>query len=142
MDNDVKIRIYNDKTDQEEVIQLWKTIFPLDSPHNDPLTSINRKIIHKDDLFFIAELDGRIVGTIMAGYDGHRGWIYSLAVDSAFRRKDIGTLLLKYAENELLKRNCPKINLQILASNEGVKKFYEKNGYKIEERISMGKRLY
>jgi hypothetical protein len=142
MDNDVKIRIYNDKTDQEEVIQLWKTIFPLDSPHNDPLTSINRKINYKDDLFFVTELNDRIVGTIMAGYDGHRGWIYSLAVDSTFRGKDIGTSLLKHAENELLKRNCPKINLQILTSNEGVKRFYEKNGYRIEERISMGKRLY
>lgn len=142
MEDDLEIRLYDDTTDRSEVIQLWKSIFPLDSPHNDPLTSIRRKVNHNDGLFFVAGLGGRIVGTIMAGYDGHRGWIYSLAVDSALRGKGVGTSLVKHAENELLKRNCPKINLQILASNEGVKRFYEKNGYRIEERISMGKRLY
>lgn len=78
----------------------------------------------------------------MAGYDGHRGWIYSLAINPEYRKKGIGSLLLKYAENELKKLNCPKISLQILTSNKEIVDFYKKNGYSIEERISMGKKLY
>ncbi len=138
----MNIRFYNNDSDQESVIELWKSAFNYDSPHNDPLTSIKRKIEYNDNLFFVAETDDRkIIGTIMAGYDGHRGWIYSLAVKQKHRNEGIGTLLLHYAENELLKLNCPKINLQILASNQEVIDFYKKNGYNIEERISMGKKL-
>src|SRR5271157_2825088 len=115
------IRLYNNDSDREAVIDLWKSVFNYDSPHNDPLTSINRKIKHNDDLFFVAESDAKkILGTIMAGYDGHRGWIYSLAVEQKYRKSGIGTLLLKHAENELLKLNCPKINLQVLTSNKEV----------------------
>jgi ribosomal protein S18 acetylase RimI-like enzyme len=104
---------------------------------------IDKKLAVDDDLFFIA-IDTEkeiIVGAIMAGYDGHRGWIYSLAVIPELRRAIIGTNLLKRAENELIKLGCVKINLQIMQNNEIVKEFYLKNGYQIEERISMGKEL-
>ena len=139
----MQIRIYDNDQDKERVIELWNKVFPITSPHNDPLTSINRKLSIKDNLFFIAESDEKkVIGTIMAGYDGHRGWIYSLAVNPDYRKKRIGTLLLKHAEKELLKLDCPKINLQILPSNKEVISFYKKNGFSIEERISMGKKLY
>ncbi len=139
----MKIRLYDNASDRDAVIDLWKTVFKYDSPHNDPSVSINRKIEHQDNLFFVAETpDKKIAGTVMAGYDGHRGWIYSLAVGQKYRRSGIGTLLLKRAENELLKLNCPKVNLQVLFSNQEVVDFYKKNGYSLEERISMGKKLY
>ncbi len=94
-----------------------------------------------DRLFFVAEAAGRIVGTVMAGYDGHRGWIYSLAVDPTFRKQGIGRGLLRRAETSLLERGCVKINLQIADGNEAVIGFYEKTGYKVEPRTSMGKLL-
>jgi ribosomal protein S18 acetylase RimI-like enzyme len=95
-----------------------------------------------DQLFFVAESDNNIaVGTIMVGYDGHRGWIYSLAVDPKQRKKGIGTMLLKHAEKVLKSLNCPKVNLQIETWNKEVVEFYRKNGYQVEERISMGKIL-
>ncbi len=137
------VRNYDNSRDKEAVIELWKEIFGYDSAHNDPLTSINRKLKVDDNLFFVAESDEKkVVGTIMAGYDGHRGWIYSMAVDPDYRKKSIGSLLLKHAENELKKLDCPKINLQVITSNNEVIDFYKKNGYSVEERISMGKKLY
>ena len=75
----------------------------------------------------------------MAGYDGHRGWIYSLAVAPRFRRRGIATALVHHVEQALAARDCPKINLQILPSNSAVIAFYHKLGYTLEDRISMGK---
>ena len=139
----MQIRNYDNKKDKEQVIELWNNVFPITSPHNDPLSSINRKLAVEDNLFFVAESDEKkVIGTVMAGYDGHRGWIYSLAVNPKYRKKSIGSLLLKHAEKELLKLNCPKINLQVLSSNKDIVNFYRKNGFNIEERISMGKKLY
>ena len=138
----MQIRNYNNSTDKEQVIKLWNKVFPITSPHHDPLTSINKKLAVKDDLFFVAASDEKnVVGTVMAGYDGHRGWIYSLAVDPGYRKKSTGSLLLKHAEKELIKLDCPKINLQVLPSNKEVVNFYKKNGYCVEERISMGKKI-
>jgi ribosomal protein S18 acetylase RimI-like enzyme len=77
----------------------------------------------------------------MGGYDGHRGWVYSLAVDPANRRKGIGTALMRELERRLKNLGCPKLNLQILNHNMGVVAFYESLGYKVEERVSMGKRF-
>jgi ribosomal protein S18 acetylase RimI-like enzyme len=77
----------------------------------------------------------------MGGYDGHRGWIYSLAVSPPARRRGIGTALMRHAERELAARGCPKVNLQVLASNSGTVEFYKKLGYVVEERVSMGRLL-
>ena len=77
----------------------------------------------------------------MAGFDGHRGWIYYLAVDPDFRRRGIGTTLMHQVERALRERGCPKLNLQIRTSNQAVQAFYEQLGYDVEERISMAKRL-
>jgi ribosomal protein S18 acetylase RimI-like enzyme len=77
----------------------------------------------------------------MGGYDGHRGWMYSLAVDPRFRRQGIGRTLVQHLERVLALRGCPKINLQILAGNAEVTSFYETLGYSVEPRISMGKVL-
>jgi ribosomal protein S18 acetylase RimI-like enzyme len=89
----------------------------------------------------VALLDDKLVGTVMGGYDGHRGWIYSLAVTPSARRRGIGAKLVTYVERELAARGCPKVNLQLLASNAGTVAFYQKLGYAVEARISMGKLL-
>lgn len=137
------IRNYNNEQDRLMVINLLKQCFSIDSPHNDPELSIDMKIRHNDGLFFVL-LDNlsKIRGCCMAGYDGHRGWIYSLCVDSEYRGKGGGKLLVEYAENELKARGCMKLNLQVLASNENVVAFYKKCGFSVEERISIGKKLY
>jgi ribosomal protein S18 acetylase RimI-like enzyme len=89
-------------------------------------------------VFFAAESDV-IVGTILAGYDGHRGWLYTVAVDADRQRTGIGSQLIRHAERALIQRGCPKLNLQVLAGNAAVVAFYESLGFRTEERISMGK---
>src|SRR5262245_13722827 len=129
------------ESDESAVIELWRAVSPITAPHHDPATSIRKKLAVDPELFFVADLDGNVVGTVMGGYDGHRGWIYSVAVNSKHRRQGIGTALMRRVEAALVERGCPKINLQVLISNPGAVGFYETLGYCVEERISMGKTL-
>lgn len=136
----IEIRPYM-QTDVDRVIELWAVVFPNAPAHNDPLTDLQSKLGVQPELFFLAESDGRIVGTAMSGFDGHRGWVYYVAVHPEFRRRGIGTRLMKRVESSLTDTGCPKLNLQIRADNAAVQAFYESLGYLVEDRISMGKRL-
>jgi ribosomal protein S18 acetylase RimI-like enzyme len=123
-----------------QVVALWETVFGYEAAHNNPSLVIDKKIA-VDRLFFVAVTDEAIVGTIMAGYDGHRGWIYSVGVSPLHRRQGIGSCLVSYAEHVLTCMGCTKINLQIMEGNESVAAFYASLGYSIEKRTSMGKRI-
>ena len=136
----MEIRSYQDN-DKDKVIHLLKTVFPDDPPHNEPSKVIDAKMGVQRELFFIAELDEHIVGTVMAGYDGHRGWLYLVAVDPECRGKNIGNQLVNHAINALKEMGCIKVNLQVRATNREVISFYESLGFNIEERVSMGKLL-
>jgi ribosomal protein S18 acetylase RimI-like enzyme len=130
-----------EERDEPAVIQLWNAIFPEDRPWNDPAEIIRRKRAVQRELFFVAVVDADVVGTALGGYDGHRGWVYHVAVSPAHRRLGIGSALLRRVEDALCRAGCPKINLQVHAGNAGVVAFYEQLGYRVEERISMGKPL-
>ena len=82
-------------------------------PWNDPRTDIERKLRVDPELFLVAVEEDLVVGSVMAGYEGHRGWINYLAVDPSRRRQGLGTRLMDEAEGLLAERGCPKINLQI-----------------------------
>ena len=124
---------------REAVVSLWNTVFPNPAPHNDPQQSIDQKTAINDGLFFVAIEDETVVGTILGGYDGHRGWIYSVAVSPDRQRQGIGTKLIRHAESVLIERGSPKINLQVRSDNAEVVAFYQTLGYRVEERIGMGK---
>lgn len=89
----------------------------------------------------MAVRQGRVMGTVMAGYDGHRGWIYSLAVNSTCRKQGMGSMLLESAMLALEQLGCFKVNLQILEENRAVRRFYEANGFAVEKRLSMGRKI-
>jgi ribosomal protein S18 acetylase RimI-like enzyme len=129
------------ESDESSVIALWTAVFAYSAPHNDPASVIRHKLAVQRDLFFVALLDGVLVGTVMGGYDGHRGWVYSLTVAPQVRRRGIGAALMHHLEQELALRGCPKVNLQVLSSNAATVNFYKKLGYSVEERVSMGKLL-
>jgi ribosomal protein S18 acetylase RimI-like enzyme len=137
----MQIRPYED-ADEQGVIALWHEVLPDSAPHNDPATALRKKLAVERDLLLVAVVGGAVVGAVMGGYDGHRGWVYSVAVRPAQRRKGVGTALLRRLEEALVARGCLKVNLQVRASNAGVVAFYERLGYAVEERVSMGKRLY
>ena len=120
---------------------LWEIVFPDDPPRNRADAAIPEKLKVQGELFFVALKEGRVIGTTMAGYDGHRGWLYSVAVHPDHRRDGIGSQLLRAAEAKLASMGCRKLNLQIRAGNEAVTAFYAAHGYAVEERVSMGKQL-
>jgi ribosomal protein S18 acetylase RimI-like enzyme len=136
----MQIRVF-DEADEPAVIALWKQVFAYPEPRNDPAAVIRHKLATQRNLFFVAVDGAKVVGTVMGGYDGHRGWIYSLAVDPAHRGQKVGTALIRQVEQSLPEMGCLKINLQVLPSNGGAVEFYRKLGYRVEERISMGKVL-
>jgi ribosomal protein S18 acetylase RimI-like enzyme len=132
---------YSDKIHRSQVVTLWESVFGYPDAHNRPAVAIDKKLAVKDELLFVALDDAQVVGTVMAGYDGHRGWIYSVAVAPKFRRCGLGASLVRHAESALIRIGCVKINLQILEGNESVTRFYESLGYQVEKRISMGKKI-
>src|SRR6185369_4634855 len=104
----VNIRPYLDADHRNQVVQLWELVFGYETAHNKPALVIDKKLETKDRLFFVALTQGKVVGTIMSGYDGHRGWIYSVAVDPQYRRQGIGSRLLSAAEQALIEKGCVK----------------------------------
>ncbi len=136
----VEIRPYRE-VDETAVAALWRTIFPDAPAHNRPEADIWRKLAVQRELFLVALVEGELVGTAMAGYDGHRGWLYYLAVLPDHRRQGIGEALMGRVQADLADMGCPKLNLQVRAGNIGAVAFYRRLGFDIEERVSMGKRL-
>lgn len=128
------------ETDRDQVIALWHAA-GLTVPHNDPDQDIDRKMAVGDGLFLAADISGRIVGTVMGGYDGVRGWIYSLAVHPDHQRHGHGQTLITAIEEALAAQGCHKINLQVRAGNKPAEAFYSAIGYEVEDRVSFGKRL-
>ena len=136
---DVNIRQF-DRADTGEVVQLWIDC-GLTRPWNNPLLDIERKLQVQSELFLVGERDGHIIGTVMAGYDGHRGWVNYLAVSPGLQSAGLGRLLMTEVESRLLALGCPKVNLQVRIGNDGAMAFYRRLGFVEDEAVSFGKRL-
>jgi ribosomal protein S18 acetylase RimI-like enzyme len=126
--------------DEDAVVALWERC-GLTRPWNDPRKDIRRKLAVRPDLFLVGLLRDTIVATVMAGYEGHRGWINYLAVAPEHQRKGLGRSIMMAAEGRLRAAGCPKINLQVRATNHDVIAFYRALGYAVDEVVSLGKRL-
>ena len=135
----IQIRSF-DPGDEESVVQLWSDC-GLVVPWNDPHRDVQRKLQVQPDMFLVACSNEQVIGTVMAGYDGHRGWINYLAVHPRHGRRGIGRRLMDEAERRLRQAGCPKINLQVRSSNVGVIQFYKRIGFKQDDVLSFGKRL-
>jgi ribosomal protein S18 acetylase RimI-like enzyme len=136
----VEIRAYRE-ADFEGLDALWREAFPNDAPRNRAEFAVPAKLAFQPDLLFVAVQEGDILGSIMAGYDGHRGWLYAVAVHAKHRRAGLGTILVRHGEDALQRLGCGKINLQVRSTNETVVRFYQHLGYVIEERVSLGRRI-
>ena len=110
-------------------------------PWNNPHKDIQRKLKVNQELFLVACESDRIIATIMAGYEGHRGWVNYLAVHPDHQGTGVGRRMMDEAENLLRAAGCPKINLQVRSTNSGVIEFYKRIGYKVDDVVSLGKRL-
>jgi ribosomal protein S18 acetylase RimI-like enzyme len=137
---DFRIRTF-DAQDEPVVAELWQSTFPNDPPWYAPALVIQRKLRTQPELFLVGEFAGDIVATVLAGYDGVRGWIYHLAIAPKYQKKGFGRAMMEAAEERLRKMGCQKINLQVRSGNAKVIEFYNRIGYQIEDRVSFGKRL-
>jgi 2-phosphosulfolactate phosphatase len=134
------VRAYRE-ADETDVALLWSEAFPGSPSHNEPHTAIRRKLRVQRDLFLVGLEDGRVVATAMAGFDGHRGWVYYMATARRARGRGFASRLLAEAESRLRARGCTKLNLQVRGGNEEVAGFYERQGFTREDRLSFGKHL-
>ena len=135
----MNIRSYQPE-DEDAIVRLWREC-GLVAPQNDAAKDISRKLKVNPEWFLVGELDGKIVASCMAGYEGHRGWVNYLAVWPECRRQGFARRIMEEAERRLRAAGCPKINLQIRSSNADVIAFYKSIGFKIDDVVSMGKRL-
>jgi ribosomal protein S18 acetylase RimI-like enzyme len=134
------IRPY-ESADRSSLKRLWSQVFADDPPWNAPDVMIDNKLKVQPELLVVGLLEDVVVGAVVAGFDGVRGWIYHLAVAPEARRRGIATQLVRSAENGLCKLGCPKVNIQVRGTNCEAVAFYKRLGYAIEERVSMGRRL-
>jgi ribosomal protein S18 acetylase RimI-like enzyme len=135
----MRIRSYQ-PADEAAVIALWQAC-GLTRPWNDPKRDIARKLTTQPELFLVGTVDDAVMASAMVGYDGHRGWVYYLAVEAAHRDGGHGRTLMQEAERLLIERGCPKINLLVRSSNAQVIEFYRKLGYAQDDVVSLGRRL-
>lgn len=127
-------------SDAEALVSLW-TLCGLTRPWNDPYLDIERKTGVDANGLLVLEDDSRLIGAVMVGYDGHRGWINYLAVHPDHRRRGLGRALMAAAEQRLAELGCPKVNLQVRASNHEAVAFYRRIGYSVDDVVSMGRRI-
>jgi ribosomal protein S18 acetylase RimI-like enzyme len=135
----MEIRSYQ-PADAGTIIDLWKRC-DLIRPENNAWRDLERKVRVDPQLMLVGEEDGQIIATVMAGYEGHRGWINYAAVHPEHRRKGYGAEMMHAAEKALAELGCPKINLQVRKSNDQVVAFYNALGYHVDDVVSLGKRL-
>ena len=126
--------------DEAAVIELWRRCELL-RPQNDPKKDIARKLKVQRELFLVGEIDGNVVASVMAGYDGHRCWVNYLAVNPRQQRRGLGRQIMAEVERLMRERGCAKINLQVRTTNPGVIEFYKRIGFAIDDVVSLGKRL-
>jgi len=136
---DLVLRSYR-PGDREALVALW-SICELTRPWNNPHRDIDRKLARDGDNLLVLEEDNQLIGSVMVGYEGHRGWVNYLAVHPDHQRQGLGRLLMDEAERRLRDLGCAKVNLQVRASNETAREFYRQIGYTVDEAVSFGKRL-
>jgi len=135
----MEIREYQE-SDEKDVIELW---FKCDLvlPGSNPKQDIERKLKVDRDLFLVGNVNGKIIASVMGGYEGHRGCVNLLAVDPEYRRSGYGRLMMKAVEQRIKEKGCSRINLQVRSANKGVIEFYQAIGYTDDNVIGLGKRL-
>ena len=126
--------------DEAAVVGLWQEC-GLTRPWNDPHKDIARKLAVQAELFLVGALEGTVMASVMAGYEGHRGWMNYLAVAPGYRGRGFGRALVEHVEQLLRARGCPKVGLLVRNSNLEAAAFYRRLGYAQDESISLGKRL-
>lgn len=124
----------------EAAVALWETC-GLTRPWNDPRADIALALGKPSSTVLAGSIDDRLVGTAMTGSDGHRGWVYYLAVSPDHQRKGYGAAMMQAAADWLRARGAPKLHVMIRTENVAVAAFYAKLGYEKSDTITMARRI-
>ena len=128
------------ESDVDDVIALWDAC-GLMRPWNDPAADFRLALANETSAILLAQIEGALVASVMTGFDGHRGWVYYLAVAPDFRKHGLGTKMMAAAEQWLRERNAPKIQLMVRDGNEAAIGFYKALGYDVQPVVTIGRRL-
>ena len=134
------IREFRYADDYDQVVEIWKNSAPgVSYSRSDTPAEVQRKLNYSPDLFLVAVVNEKIVGTVMGGYDGRRGMIYHLAIQSQFRKSGIGRALMQEVESRLKEKGCVKSYLMVNKDNPSVIKYYQDLGWNLMDVYIMGK---
>jgi len=124
----------------DDATGLWQEC-GLTRPWNDPAEDLRRAMRGPDSAVLACVRTGELIGTAMVGHDGHRGWVYYLAVRENERKRGIGRALMRACEEWAVAHGVPKLQLMVRAGNEAVLTFYERLGYEANDVVVLGRRL-
>ncbi|WP_084583017.1 GNAT family acetyltransferase [Sphingomonas azotifigens] len=127
--------------DCAEVVALWQAA-GLTRPWNDPAADFDRAVTGATSAILLLRAGGTLLGTAMVGEDGHRGWVYYLAVDQAVRGQGHGRTLMAAAESWLRARGCPKLQLMVRDGNDAAIGFYRALGLEPQPVVTLGRFLH
>jgi ribosomal protein S18 acetylase RimI-like enzyme len=126
--------------DVAAIISLWKRC-DLVRAENDPHADIERARRAPDATIIVGRINGNVAATAMVGFDGHRGWVYYLAVEPALQRQGHGKAMLEAAAEWLRARGAPKLVLTVGEENAAAFGFYDRLGFAKSPVVILGKRL-
>ena len=136
------LREFHFPEDYERVIKLWQEAGPgIHLRRSDEKEELRKKLLRDPDLFLLAESDHKIIGTVLGGFDGRRGMVYHLAVESTYRKKGLGSLLMNELEKRLKAKGCIKYYLLVTHDNLEAIHFYENSGWELMDLYIYGKDL-
>ena len=128
------------ESDRDEVIALWEAC-GLTRPWNDPSADYNLALANETSAILLAHIEGELAASVLTGFDGHRGWVYYLAVAPDSQKQGLGRRMMVAAEHWLRDRNAPKIQLMVRDDNEAAIGFYKALGYDVQPVVTIGRRL-
>lgn len=126
--------------DRDAVIALWHTA-GLTRPWNDPRADFDKALANATSAVLLAEHAGALAGSVMVGFEGHRGWVYYLASAPDRRGHGMGRRLMAAAEEWLKALGCPKVQLMVRGDNHAARGFYDAIGYELQDVVTLGRRL-
>lgn len=127
-------------SDRDDVVALWHAA-GLTRPWNDPRADFDLALGSNNSTLLLARAAQVLSGSVMVGFDGHRGWVYYLATAPEVRGRGIGRELMRAAETWLVSVGCPKIQLMVRGDNAAARGFYAALGYELQDVVTLGRRL-
>jgi ribosomal protein S18 acetylase RimI-like enzyme len=126
--------------DRAEAVALWQAA-GLTRPWNDPGADFNLALSNPTSVILLARDNAALIGSVMVGFDGHRGWVYYLAVDPGCLKSGTGRMLMKASEDWLAQLGCPRIRLMVRTDNLTALGFYKAIGYEDQDVVTLGRTL-